>query len=307
MDIFSEIKNTFRQGSLTTRLIYVNLSVFLVLRILLVLFSLFNVDVPLVYWLALPSDVASVLMRPWTLFTYMFLHYNFIHILFNLLWLYWFGKIFLGYFDEKKMLGLYILGGFTGGILYIAAYNIFPAFETVTASGMLLGASASIISIVIATAVYAPNLSLHLFPISAFFGPIKIIWIAIASIIIYIIGIGGSNAGGNIAHLGGAIWGYLYIMQLKKGNDISAKFNFWVYHFFESAKKIFSKKNRMHVSYKRNETQRMTDLQYNKKKKAEQESINHVLDKIAKSGYDSLSKEEKEMLFRMGNRNGKPN
>ncbi|MFA9389345.1 MAG: rhomboid family intramembrane serine protease [Prolixibacteraceae bacterium] len=286
-----------------TRIIYVNLAVFLTLRIVLVIFTLFKVDLPLVEWLALPSNLSVLLTRPWTLITYMFLHYSFLHILFNLLWLYWFGQIFLMYFDEKKLLGTYILGGIAGGIVYILAYNLFPAFDGIEQLGMLLGASASIIAIVVAAAVYAPNLSVNLMLISSIFGPIKIIWIAIASIVIYFIGITGTNAGGNLAHLGGALWGYIYMSQLKKGKDISAKFNQFVYSF----KNPFKRKNKMHVSYRKNASQKMTDWEYNKKRKVEQENINVILEKIAKSGYDSLSAKEKEILFKMGGQNGKPN
>lgn len=303
MDIWGEIKQTFKNGSVVTRLIYINLAVFLVLRIVLVFFSLFNADLRILPWLALPSDFSLLLTRPWTLITYMFLHYDFIHILFNLLWLYWFGKIFLNYFDEKKLLGIYVLGGITGGVLYMIAYNVFPAFESVASAGILLGASASIIAIVVATAVYVPNLSLHIFPISAIFGPIKIIWIAAASVLIYFIGITGNNAGGNIAHLGGALWGYLYMMQLKKGTDITSKFNTFIYDI----DRFFKPKGKMHVTYRRNPAQNMSDWDYNKKRKADKENINVILDKIAKSGYDNLTKSEKELLFKMGNNKGKPN
>ncbi|HKM94778.1 MAG TPA: rhomboid family intramembrane serine protease [Prolixibacteraceae bacterium] len=302
MNIWDEIKHTFKNGSIVTRLIYVNLAVFLALRIVVAISSLFNVDVQILPWLALPSDIATLLTRPWTLLTYMFLHFDFLHILFNILWLYWFGKIFLNYFDEKKLLGIYLIGGLSGGVFYIIAYNVFPAFENVAAGGLLLGASASIIAIVVATAVYVPNLQLHLFPISALFGPIKIIWIALISVLIYFIGIAGTNAGGNIAHLGGALWGYLYMAQLKKGNDFMSKFNNIVFNI----ERLFKKKNKLKVSYRRSESQNMNDWDYNKKKKVEKDNINVILDKIAKSGYDSLSKNEKEVLFKMDGK-GKPN
>ncbi len=303
MDIWGEIKQTFKNGSIITRLIYVNLAVFLVLRIVMVFLQLFGVQADLLPWLALPSDVGTLMTRPWTLITYMFLHYDFLHILFNLLWLYWFGRMFLSYFDEKKLLGTYVLGGLAGGVLYIAAYNIFPAFESVAQSGILLGASASVIAIVVATAIYAPNLQVRLLLISEFLGPIKIIWIALVSVLIYVLGVTGSNAGGNIAHLGGALWGYIYMLQLKKGNDISSKFNAFVYNIEE----WFKPRKKMRVTYRRNNSRKMSDWEYNKKKKAEKENINHILDKIAKSGYDSLTKKEKEILFKMGNGKGRPN
>jgi len=303
MDIWGEIKHTFKNGSILTRIIYVNLAVFLLLRIVLVIFSLFKYDLPLLEWLALPSDISTLLTRPWTLITYMFLHFSFLHIIFNLLWLYWFGQIFLMYFDEKKFLGTYLLGGLLGGILYVMAYNLFPAFEDIAQSGMLLGASASIIAIVVASAVYVPNLTINLLLISSIFGPIKIIWIAIASLLIYFIGITGTNAGGNIAHLGGALWGFVYMSQLKKGNDITARFNQFIFNIDE----LFKRKGKMKVTYRRNPVQKMSDWEYNKKKKAEQEDINLILEKISKSGYDSLTAKEKEVLFKIGNQKGKPN
>jgi membrane associated rhomboid family serine protease len=302
MDLLSEIKQTFKQGSIITRLIYINLGVFLAIRLTYVFFTLFNADLKLLEWLALPSDFFTLATRPWTLITYMFLHYEFLHILFNLLWLYWFGKIFLMYFDEKKLLGTYFLGGITGGLVYILAYNIFPAFENVAKDGILLGASASIIAIVIAAAIYRPNFSLNLVLISSIFGPIKIIWIALISLVIYVLGVTGTNAGGNFAHLGGALWGFIYMSQLKRGRDITSGLNKFLFHI----DRIFQRKSKLRVSHRKN-AQKMTDWEYNSRKKQEQEDINGILDKIARSGYDSLSKQEKEILFKMGNRKGKPN
>lgn len=303
MNIWEELKNTFKHGSVLTRLIYVNLAVFLIIRILYVFLYLFRVDFNLIEWLALPSDISVLATRPWTIFTYMFLHFEFLHILMNLLWLYWFGKIFLMYFDERKLLGTYLIGGLSGGVLYVMAYNFFPAFAEVAQHGMLMGASASIIAIVVAAAIYAPNLSVNLLLISSIFGPIKIIWIALISLLIYFLSITGSNAGGNIAHLGGALWGFLYMSQLKRGRDFLKGFNNLLFSFSS----IFKRKKKMRVSYRSNQTQRMTDREYNLKKKAEKENINEILDKISKSGYDSLSKPEKEILFKMGNSKGKPN
>jgi membrane associated rhomboid family serine protease len=303
MDIWAEIKNTFKHGSALTRLIYINLAVFLIIRILYVFFYLFKVDINLIGWLALPSDVSLLAIRPWTLFTYMFLHFDFLHILLNLLWLYWFGKIFLMYFDERKLFSTYLVGGLFGGLLYILAYNIFPAFAEIAQSGMLMGASASIIAIVVAAAVYVPNLSVNLLLISSIFGPIKIIWIALISLLIYFISITGSNAGGNIAHIGGALWGFIYMSQLKRGRDFMKGFN----NLLSSIGKLFNRRSKLKVAYRSKPTQRMNDWDYNKKKKTEKENINEILDKISKAGYDSLSKHEKEILFKMGNTKGRPN
>ncbi len=302
MNIVNEIKATFKNGSIITRLVYVNLAVFLIVRILDSVFYMMNIDPMLVEWLALPSDLATLATRPWTLFTYMFLHYEFLHILFNLLWLYWFGKIFLNYFDEMKLLSNYILGGLLGGVLYVLAYNTLPVFES--SQGILMGASAGIIAVVIATALHVPNVQVNLLLISQIFGPIKIIWIAIFSVISYIIGVKGMNAGGNVAHLGGVAWGYLFIYQLKRGKDITA----WLNRFLMNLKKSYKQKSKLKVTYRRGEsTKKQTDWQYNRAKKAEKENINIILDKIRKSGYDSLTKREKEILFKMGNKGGKPN
>lgn len=207
MDIIAEIKSSFKEGSIITRLIYVNLGIFLIVRILHVFFYLGGAGFSLVEWLALPDDVNSLINRPWTIITYMFLHFNFFHALFNLLGLYWFGKMFLNYFDEKKLLNLYILGGVSGGVLYIIAYNLFPVFLGV--SSILMGASASIIAMLVALAVYAPNQQVYLFFIGKF--PLK--YIAAFWVFISVLGISTSNAGGNFAHLGGGHSGAFFILS----------------------------------------------------------------------------------------------
>lgn len=298
MNIWDEIKLTFKHGSIITRIIYVNLAVFLVVRVIYVFFYMFNVDFDLLKWLALPSSLEGLATRPWTLITYMFLHFDFLHIIFNLLWLYWFGRIFLNYFDEKKLLGTYIMGGIAGGLAYMLAYNFIPAFTGTTS--ILLGASASIIAIVVACALYVPNLQLNILLISSFFGPIKIIWIALFSVALYFLGISGTNAGGNIAHLGGAFWGFIYMMQLKKGHDIIAPFN----RFLSSLPSLFKRK-KMRVTY-RNNAASMSDWEYNSRKRKEKEAMNEILDKIGKSGYESLTKREKEILFHASSKKRNP-
>ena len=160
MNIVDDIKNSFKQGSALTRLIYVNAGVFLLVKVLQALFYLIAKPFPLVFWLALPSNPAELLLRPWTLFTYMFLHEGFMHFLFNILGLYWFGRLLLGYFDERKLISLYLIGGLIGGIFYVLAYNLFPVF--MGANSVLLGASASVIAILVAVAAYAPNQEIQL-------------------------------------------------------------------------------------------------------------------------------------------------
>jgi len=288
MSIWDEIKESFKEGSALTRLIYINLGVFLVFRILNVFFFLSGTPFPFMDWLALPADFGLLASRPWTLITYMFLHFDFLHILFNLLWLYWMGQIFLTYFDQGKLITIYLLGGIFGGLFYVAGYNSFPVFSQIVTDSRLLGASASVIAIVTALAVHAPNHTLHLM----FIGPVKMKYIALFSVLMYVIGISSTNAGGNLAHLGGAFWGVIYVLQLRKGIDPGKGVN----GLFSSLKKTFSPKPKVKVSYRKP----VDDIEYNRQKNQDQKRMNEILEKISKSGYDSLSKEEKEILFRMG-------
>ncbi len=291
--IIDELKETFKQGSMLTRLIYINLGVFIVVKIFGVFLGLFSVDSPnlLVQWLAVPADITQLIHRPWTIFTYMFLHEGFLHILFNLLWLYWLGKIFLEYLTGKQLLNVYLLGGLSGAFLYILAFNIFPAFSQVAPVSIALGASAAVLAIVVATAVYVPNYTIYLM----FLGPVKLKYIALFSIILDMTTMMDGNAGGHIAHLGGALFGYLYIRQFRKGKDISKGFS----KTLDSIANWFKPKSNLKVTYKRGET----DIDYNKRKNAEQKDIDKILEKIAKSGYESLSKSEKEILFKQSRNN----
>ena len=288
MNVFDEIKESFRTGSVLTRLIYINLAVFLILRIVNVFYFLGGSEFPFVDWLALPADIQTLGTRPWTLLSYMFLHFDFLHILFNLIWLYWMGQIFLTYFDQRKLLATYLLGGLFGALFYIIGYNYFPVFADNLVNSRLLGASASVIAIVIALAMQAPNHTLYLL----FIGPVKMKYIALFSVLLYVIGISSTNAGGNLAHLGGAFWGMASILLLRQGFDTSKG----ITGILDSIKKMFAPRPKVKVTYRKP----ATDIDYNRMKNQEQERMNQILEKISKSGYGSLSKEEKEILFKMG-------
>lgn len=287
MDIVEEIKQTFKEGSVLTRLIYINLGVFVLVKLVTVLFYLAGMSFPLANWLSVPSNLHELIGRPWTPVTYMFLHVGFLHILFNILGLYWFGKLFLFHFEGRKLLSLYLVGGIAGALVYIAAYNIFPAFTSV--NGLLLGASASIFAILVALAVYDPNREILLM----FIGPVKLKYLAGFYVLLAVISISGSNPGGNFAHLGGAAWGWFYIYQLRRGKDWGAG----LVRFIDSVEKGMKPKSKMKVTYKQPPRD---DHEYAKQKHEQQEEINHILDKIAKSGYESLTKREKEILFKQG-------
>jgi len=298
MGFADQIRETFKKGSSLIKLIYINAGVFLAIKIIQVLAFLFGfsgVSSILVHWLSVPAELGTLITRPWTLFTYMFLHEGFFHILFNLLWLYVFGRIFLMYLNEKKLLSVYLVGGLAGAALYIISFNIFPAFQEVVTLSFALGASASVMAIVIAISVYVPNYSINLLLL----GPVKLKYIAIFTIVLDVLSIPSSNSGGHIAHLGGALFGYLYISQYRKGKIITKGFD----RFMDDLFAMFKPKPKFKVTHKQHKPK--TDIEYNREKSKRQERINKILEKISKKGYESLTKEEKEILFRAGGGNDK--
>jgi membrane associated rhomboid family serine protease len=294
---FTDLKSFFRSKNILVKLIIINVVVWLSIMILEVLFDLFNSSFAesLVQWLAVPASFGKLITRPWTLLTYMFLHLEFWHILFNMLWLYWFGRIFLEYLNERQLLSTYILGGLAGALFYILSFNIFPKFQDTYLLSIALGASASVMAIVVAISYYVPNYSIRLL----FFGPVKIIYIAIFSIVIDILMIRSSNSGGHLAHLGGAIWGFYYIYMLKKGTDYSKLFARFSWNNFTQP---FMRPKKTKFKNVYTNTRAKTDKEYNFQKKQDQDRIDAILDKISKSGYESLSKEEKELLFKTSNK-----
>ena len=198
----------------------VNVAVFVIVRVLALVCLLFAVDAtPAIELLEMPSNPVKFVHQPWSLISYMFLHYDVMHILFNMLWLYWFGAMFHQIFGTRRFVGLYFLGGIGGALLYMLAYNVLPLFSST--EGLLLGASASVLAIVAATAVRQPDYKVGLL----FFGQISLKWIAIVTIFIDVISIGSSNAGGHIAHLGGALVGAAFALADRRGTDITAWFN----------------------------------------------------------------------------------
>ncbi|HCC71574.1 MAG TPA: rhomboid family intramembrane serine protease [Bacteroidales bacterium] len=289
MTIIGDLKDQFRKGTNLLKLIYINAAVFIVMAVLQIISVLSNnpsISSSVVEFLAVPASSSNLLIRPWTILTYMFLHEGFFHLLFNMLWLYWFGRIFSDYFDQKKIVSVYILGGLSGALLYILSFNIFPAFSEVIHVSIALGASASVIAIVVATAAYVPDYSVHLFLI----GRVKIKYIALGIFLLTSIFDFSVNTGGKIAHIGGAIFGYIYAIRYKQGKDTGK----WVSNIIDGIATWFKPRKKMKVSYKKP----MTDIEYNKMKTDHHEQINRILEKISKGGYDSLTKEEKEILFK---------
>jgi membrane associated rhomboid family serine protease len=297
MSIIDEVKESFRNGTTLHKLIYLNLGLFLavqIVRIILILSNASDLFPGFINHLAVPANLEVLARRPWTLITYMFLHVDFIHILFNLLWLYWFGTVFIQELGLKKLLSTYLLGGLAGGILYVIFYNVFDVFAGVREGSIAMGASASVMSVVVATATYQPERRMHLILI----GPIKIIYIAVAMFILTSLVDFSTNTGGKIAHIGGAITGFLFAHYYRRGKDLTKGFD----QIMDSIVAWFKPgKDNLKVTYKRSaeKNRPADDKEYNKHKVAEQKEIDQILDKISKAGYDSLTSREKEMLFKM--------
>ena len=289
MGILEELKQNYKNGTVLIKLIYINIAVFLLDKGINLVYYIFTGDSNDIFydWLAVHSNYWDIIYRPWTILTYMFMHANFWHILFNLLWLFWFGQIFLQYLDQKKLLNVYILGGFCGALFYAVSYNLFPAFEFLRSYSIpLIGASAAITAIVIAISVIVPDYTLNLL----FLGPVKLKYIAIVSLIIDAISIQYSNAGGYISHLGGAFFGFLFAVRYKSGKDLTKGFG----RLLDSLFSFFKARKKLKVGYKRP----LDDFEYNKMKVDNQKEIDRILDKIAKGGYESLTREEKDFLFK---------
>ncbi|PKP36436.1 MAG: rhomboid family intramembrane serine protease [Bacteroidetes bacterium HGW-Bacteroidetes-15] len=289
--IIQELKHSFKDGGTLVRLIYINLGIFLAFNILRAILFLGGVDIgfSVSQYIAVPADLSNLASRPWTILTYMFFHEGFIHVLFNMLWLYWMGKIFLSFMSEGKLLGVYIMGGIGGALLYILFYNVFPAFQNDLPISYALGASASVYAVVFAAVTFAPNLTLNLL----FIGPVKLKYIGAFLIVLDIISIAGTNAGGHIAHLGGAIFGYLFITAQNQKIDLLKPVT-WVIDAFTSSPSA-NRRKKMKVDYKKP----TDDFEYNRVKAEQQAEIDRILDKISKGGYDSLTAEEKKTLFKM--------
>lgn len=282
------IKAKFGTATSLYRLLALNTGIFLVLMVLRTILFIFGADFMifdfLVEKLSMPASWSQLIFQPWSLVTYMFLHIDFMHILFNLLILYWTGSLFVEYLGNDKLWTTYVLGAVVGGLAYLIVFNISPAFSLQVHHSHLMGASAGVIAVMVAIATLLPEYTVHLLLI----GPVKLKYVALVSILIYFISIPLGNAGGQIAHLGGALFGYLMVKQLKKGNDITG----WLSNLF-----IKGRRSRTRMTIVRS-SKPVSDDAYIEAAISKQEAIDRVLDKINKSGFDSLSKEEKEILYK---------
>lgn len=297
--MLDEFKNAFqRYNNAHVQLIWLNVIVFLFLGLLFVVarFSEGAIFTGVYKQFTLPATLSEFVLRPWTLITYAFAHYfhydppsiGIMHILFNMLFLYWFGRLFVEYLGSDKLIALYVLGALAGGIAFLLMYNTIPAFVGLPAT--LVGASAAVYAIMTATAVLLPDHSFYLL----LFGPVKIKYIAAFSIVLSLLMLGVENVGGNMAHLGGAFIGFVYMKQLQAGSNWGG----WITVTIDWVKSLFKEKRKVKVSYRNNpyEEYRKASAR-NSNSTVSQAEIDAILDKISEGGYDSLTKDEKEKLF----------
>lgn len=300
-----EIKHQYKSGGMTMKLIFINVIVFLFIGVIEVFSRLIGGSAA--YFLTsitgniflLHTDVMTFLTHPWGLFTSIFSHLGFMHLLWNMLFLYFSGKLFEQFFDEKRMLYTYILGGVFGGLLEIVAHLVFPMLTNST--GSVVGASGAVMAIMVSLAFYRPRLEVALF--GAF--KIRFVFLALFFILKDFLSLGVNDGVAHFAHLGGALLGILSIQNVyNSGNVIimGQKIGDRIVAFF---KFLINPKKNARVKMKKTGTrtqQFKTDEEYNVEQKAKQAKIDAILDKIAKAGYESLSKSEKDFLFQQSNK-----
>ncbi len=299
--MFDDFRSEFSKPNNTlVQLILVNTVVYLAvvtLHVVSHLGSMPDTYLLVVRNLAIPASIGEFIHRPWTLLTHIFAHEEILHILFNMLFLYWFGRLIDEYLGNRRLVGLYIIGGIAGGLFYLVMYNLVPYFQNQIGSTQMLGASAAALSVAVGAATLLPNYTFHLL----FFGAVRIKYIVLSFAQTV-----GPNAGGNIAHLGGAFMGFFYVKLLQNGTDLGRP----IYWMMESWSNLLRPKPAVKVSYRQRSsagTQAATYASTGTSAAAlstpDQDEVDTILDKISRSGYESLTREEKQKLFRASQRN----
>ncbi|MGY5846970.1 rhomboid family intramembrane serine protease [Salegentibacter sp. HM20] len=291
-------KYKLKTATVVEKLIGINVLIFVFFFVFRTMAFLFQFpDDFLMQWLVFPKDLFEFILKPWSIITYSFLHGGIWHILSNMLILYFSGIYFLNYFSPKRLLNYYFLGIIVGALVYMLSYNLFPAFAS-TGRSYLIGASAGVMAVLVGIATHIPNMRVRLLLL----GSIKFWYIAAFLVLLDVIQIPMGNAGGHLAHLGGALLGYTYTKQLQKGNDIGS---WWekIMDFFVGLFQTSEKKPKMKTVYRNGSkpaAKAAASVKSRLSKTEKQKRIDDILDKISKSGYDSLSKEEKDFLFKAG-------
>ncbi len=294
--LWREIQSTLRRNDgVVYRLLLVQVVIFFLLNLLRLpaFFANRPLDTSLILQpVALPADLGLILKKPWTPVTYAFTHLGLLHLIFNLLVLFWFGKVFCEFAGGRRLFPLYLIGALCGALVFVAAYNLLPALTPHLAHARLVGASAAVMAVMVATAMLVPDYTLFLLLI----GPVRIKWIAIALLALSVLAIPGANSGGALAHIGGALGGFMYIRLLQAGIDLSVSWQ-RLERFIQSMRSMRRADRRKRIAVgkpvgKSSHPEQSPPL-------SRQERIDRLLDKISASGYDSLTREEKEFLHRI--------
>ena len=283
----------YKTANIAIKLIVVNVLVYVLFNIIPWLVGLGSGTFS--QYFVLPSDVIRFLQQPWSVVTYAFLHSGFGHLFWNMVFLYVFSRFVLNLFSEKKFLAIYLLGAIAGGVLFALLYNVLPVFR---GTGVLLGASAAVNAIVVFIGTYTPDAEVRIFTFN-----VKLWWIAAFIVVKDILLLDTGNAGGLISHLGGAAFGFYYAKQLLAGNDISLWFERLIDNvsgWFTNKPKSQKKSPLRTVHKNKKSSVRSVKKTATATKSEQQQRIDAILDKISKSGYDSLSKAEKDFLFKAG-------
>ena len=286
----SQLKLLWLNAGAGVRLIIINVAVFVLLFLPLSVLHLMNMDSTgdfIMQQMELSGNIMQVLFKPWTLITHLFVHSGLMHILFNMMTLYFTYQLFNQRFDDKRFLNVYFVSGFAGALMFLLSVNLFPLFSENAHSYTAVGASAAVMGVLIAICTYRPQDEVML--LGAF--KLKLQWMALNFVLLDLISIRSGNEGGHLAHLGGALFGFFWAVNMKKGTDIAA--------FFNKAQAIFQWKSKRKSTIKVVHKRAKSDEDYNLDKRQKQKRIDDILDKISRSGYDSLSKEEKALLFEL--------
>jgi membrane associated rhomboid family serine protease len=302
--LLDDFRSEFNKPNNTlVQLILVNTIVFLlllILKVILTLAEMSGVYNLIVDQMRLPAALGTFITKPWTMITYFFTHEDVFHILFNMLFLYWFGRLIDEYLGNRRLVALYMLGGLAGGLAYMAIYNLLPYFQEQVGESRMLGASAAAFAVAVGASTLLPNYTFHLL----FFGPVRIKYIAFFYIVLSLARSIGPNAGGDLSHLGGALVGFLFIKMLQNGTDLGQPI-YWVMDGWQS---LFRKKPPVKVSYRQRSSASLSTGAYAAPSSPsavampDQDEIDAILDKISRSGYESLTREEKQKLFRASQR-----
>lgn len=298
---------------MSLKLIMINIGVFIATLVTIALVKIFNPYFNITQYIAAPFELSELIFKPWSIVTYMFSHSlsGIGHLFWNMVWLYFAGNLFERFLGSRKLLSTYLLGGLVGYLLFSIGYNLFPSIKQLLVNNPLetkplIGASAAVTAIFVAIGVYSPHYEIRIPFVQQ---GIKLMYIVGFFVLLDIvqlqagIGLQGSNTGGILAHLGGAIFGAIYAYQLKNGRNISK----WFEQFLDWLFSLLKPNKKLKVKYRSNRNSNNTtpprnDYDYNEVKVDNQKTIDAILDKISKSGYESLSKKEKDFLFKQSNK-----